>query len=209
MDNELTEIVIVLDRSGSMNACKNDMEGGLNEFVDEQKKVPGRANLTLVQFDTEYEFIHRSKAIETVGHIPLQPRGMTALLDAVGRAVSEVKEAHDKLVEDRKPAKTVVMVITDGYENSSREYTKQQVKALVTERQAAGWQFVFLGADVDAFAEAGGIGVQMSQTADFVKTAGGIKAAYGATGQNVAAFRSGTSSNVAYTQAQKDSMMDK
>lgn len=206
MNNDLTELVIVLDRSGSMNACQSDMEGGLNEFVKTQKECPGQAVLTLVQFDTEYEFIHRSKPIDAVGHIPLQPRGMTALLDALGRAISEVKVSQSQLVEDKKPAKTVVMVVTDGYENSSKEFTKSQVRALVTEQATAGWQFVYLGADVDAFAEAGGMAIATAGTANFAKTADGIKAAYGATAQCVAAFRSGTVDNVAYSQSQRDEM---
>ncbi len=206
MNDNLTEIVVVLDRSGSMNDGRDDMEGGLNEFIKTQKECPGEAVLTLVQFDTEYEFVHKSKPIAAVGHVPLQPRGRTALLDALGRAIAEVKEAQGQLKDENKPAKTVVMVVTDGYENASREYTRQQVKKLVEEQTAAGWQFVYLGADVDAFAEAGAMGVAAAGTTNFNKTQMGIKAAYGATAQNVCMYRSGAKSDVAYSQDQRDAM---
>ena len=206
MKDNLTEIVIVLDRSGSMSHGREDMEGGLNEFVKTQKECPGEAVLTLVQFDTEYEFVHKSKPIQAVGHIPLHPRGCTALLDALGRAIAEVKESQGHLKDENKPAKTVVMVVTDGCENASREYSCEQVKKLVTDQAAAGWQFVYLGADVDAFAEAGGMGIEQQTSGGFVKTASGIANAYGATAQNVCAYRAGTTRNVAYTQKQRDEM---
>lgn len=206
MNDNLTEIVIVLDRSGSMTHGREDMEGGLNEFIKTQKECPGEAVLTLVQFDNQYEFVHKSKPIQAVGHIPLNPRGTTALLDALGRAIAEVKESQGHLKDENKPAKTVVMVVTDGYENASKEYSREQVKALVTEQTTAGWQFVYLGADVDAFAEAGGMGIAQQTSGGFVKTASGIAGAFGATGQNVCAYRAGTTENVAYTQEQRGEM---
>ena len=185
---------------------RDDMEGGLNEFVKTQAECPGEAVLTLVQFDNQYEFVHKSKPIKSVGHIPLQPRGTTALLDALGRAIAEVKESQGKLKDENKPAKTVVMIVTDGHENSSKEYTREQVRKLVAEQSDAGWQFVYLGADVDAFAEAGGMGISQQTSGGFVKTASGIANAYGATGQNVCMYRAGTTDNVAYSQEQRDDM---
>jgi uncharacterized protein YegL len=168
MRSDLTDITVVLDRSGSMQSCQSDMEGGLNAFIDKQKGEPGHAIFTLVQFDTEYEFIHRAMPIKDVPKCSLVPRGGTALLDAVGQAIAQTGERLAATPEDQRPGLVVFLVITDGHENSSREYKKPQIKEMI-ERQERDykWQFTYLGANQDAFSEAGGMGFQTKSAANY------------------------------------------
>ena len=163
MNQDHTEIIIVLDRSGSMNLIKNDMEGGLNQFFEEQKKEPGRATVTLTQFDTEYDVVYSGIDIQSVPKAELVPRGGTALLDAVGRTIHEVGSRLSKTPEADRPGRVIFLIITDGQENSSREFTSEQVKALIKEQiEKYSWQFVYLGANQDAFAEAGHLGINIA-----------------------------------------------
>lgn len=168
MRADLTDIVVVLDRSGSMRSCQEDAEGGLNTFIDEQRKQAGETLFTLVQFDTEYEFVHRGVPIQHVGQCRLVPRGMTALLDAVGRAIVETGERLAAMPEAARPGLVVFVILTDGQENSSKEYSRAQIKDLIEHQQNVyKWQFTFLGANQDAFAEAGGLGIRAAGVANW------------------------------------------
>ena len=163
MRQDLTDITLVVDRSGSMEACRSDAEGGVNRFIKEQQEQPGDALLTLVQFDTEYDFVHTGVAIKDVPEYRLVPRGMTALLDAVGRAVNETGERLDKVAEADRPGCVVFVIVTDGHENSSKEFTKEKVKEMIDrQRGQYNWQFTFLGADAAAFDEAAAMGIPLA-----------------------------------------------
>jgi len=161
MRQDLTEIILIVDRSGSMSACQEDAEGGINTFIEEQKKGVGEANLTLVQFDTRYDFVYKGTPIGDVTPYRLRPAGMTALLDAVGRAISETDERLAAMTEADRPATVICVIVTDGKENASREYTLQQVKAMIEEqRDKYSWHFNFLGANADVFDQATNIGIR-------------------------------------------------
>ena len=160
MRTDLTDITLVVDRSGSMEAIREDAQGGVNAFIREQAGQPGEALLTLVQFDTEYEFIHRGVPIGQAPEYKLVPRGATALLDAVGRAINETGERLAKMPEEDRPGLVVFVVMTDGLENSSKEFDKAQIKKMIQHQQDEfNWHFTFLGANQDAFAEAGAMGI--------------------------------------------------
>ena len=166
MRKDFTDITLVVDRSGSMEAIREDAMGGVNRFILDQAEKPGDAVLTLVQFDTEYEFVHRAKPIKGIPQYVLTPRGGTALLDAVGRAINETGERLTAMPEANRPGLVVFVVMTDGEENSSREFSKKQIKEKISHQQDKyGWQFVFLGANQDAFAEAGAMGMQAQAAA--------------------------------------------
>ena len=128
MKSDLTDITLVVDRSGSMQEIRSDAEGGVNAFVEKQAEEPGEALLTLVQFDTEYDFVHKGVPIDKVPKYELHPRGATALLDAVGRAINETGERLAKMAEPDRPGLVIVVIMTDGLENSSREFTKSKSK---------------------------------------------------------------------------------
>ncbi len=150
--------IFLLDCSGSMESCWDDTIGGYNSLVREQAEFGG--TMTLIQFDHEYQVTYENKPIGEV--VPLtretyKPRGSTALLDAIGRAIKECKT-------DMIPT---VIILTDGHENASKTYTKAHIKDLIFERQKDGWQFVYLGANQDAFAEAGSIGIAPACTMNY------------------------------------------
>ena len=193
MRADFTDITFVVDRSGSMAAIRDDAEGGVNAFVAEQAKAPGEALLTLVQFDTEYEFVHKGMPIHEVGKFELHPRGSTALLDAVGRAVNETGERLANMAEADRPGLVIFVIVTDGQENSSKEFTKQQIKEMIERQQNVySWHFTFLGANQDSFAEAGGMGIHATGVANYA--ADKVLAACLATGDKVLRMRRQSSS---------------
>ncbi len=188
MRSDLTDITLVVDRSGSMANVRDDAEGGINSFITAQVKEPGEALLTLVQFDTEYEFVHKGVPITQVPKYELQPRGWTALLDAVGRAVSETGQRLAQIPDADRPGLVIFVVATDGQENSSKEFTKAQIKEMIERQQKEySWHFTFLGANQDAFAEAGGMGIDAAGVANFQVDKVGV--AYRATSNKVARMR--------------------
>jgi len=188
MKADLTDITLVVDRSGSMDAIRDDAQGGVNTFIADQVRQPGDALLTLVQFDTEYEFLHRGVPIQQVPKYNLVPRGSTALLDAVGRAVNETGERLAKIDEHDRPGLVIFVVMTDGQENSSKEFTKSQIKEMIERQQNVyDWHFTFLASNQDAFAEAGGMGIRATGAANWRMDK--VAATYAATSEKVARMR--------------------
>lgn len=152
-DPNYTAIAVVVDRSGSMMSMQKDAEGGLNTFLTDQKSGPGRCTVRIDQFDTEYENVTKSVDVNSVEPYVLVPRGGTALLDAIGKTVVDFGEELAALPEDQRPGNVIVVVVTDGGENQSREFTNDGVKALITKQETEfGWTFVFLAANQDAIA---------------------------------------------------------
>lgn len=191
MRKDLTDITLVVDRSGSMSSVREDAQGGVNTFIKEQVNQPGEALITLVQFDTEYEFLHRGVPVAEIPAYKLVPRGMTALLDAVGRAINETGERLSQINEEARPGLVVFVVMTDGLENSSREFTKTQIKEMITRQQDEfSWQFTFLGANQDAFAEAGSMGIRPDAAANYSDEK--VAHAWGGTAAKVARMRAQT-----------------
>jgi Mg-chelatase subunit ChlD len=161
-------IVLVIDRSGSMEPVRADTEGGVKTFLGEQRKVPGHTTISLFQFDTEHDEVTSFADVREDLAWRLVPRGGTALLDAVGFAVTKTGERLAALDEAARPGEVIVLIATDGEENSSKEYTLPQVKEMITRQQDDyGWTFVFIGANQDAFAAGGAMGVPAASTADY------------------------------------------
>ena len=164
MRKDLVDLTLVVDRSGSMQTIRDDAEGGINAFIEDQAGEEGEAVLTLVEFDSEYEFLHRAVAIKDVPPYVLTPRGSTALLDAVGRAINETGLRLAKIPESDRPGLVVFVVMTDGQENSSREFKLDDVRKMIDRQQTTyNWQFTFLGADAAAFNDAAKMGSQREQ----------------------------------------------
>ncbi len=158
--NNLTHITVILDRSGSMQSIKSDIIGGFNTFLKQQKEVPGKATLTLVQFDTgnPYEVVHNYRPLQEIPELndrTFVPRGGTPLLDCLGRGINDLSEHINKLTNDQKPDKVFFIIITDGQENSSREFKKSDIVKLIDEKKNKdNWEFLFLSADLDAIGDA-------------------------------------------------------
>lgn len=175
------EIVVVLDKSGSMGVIQNDTIGTLNTFIDEQKNLPKEAFFSLILFDTGYQMIHESLPIKSVPHLTTDtytPGRCTALLDAVGRGIDSLGERLRNLKETNRPDKVIFVIITDGEENSSRHYTKDKIKSMIELQQNEyNWQFLFLGANIDAFAGAQNLGIQQRYAANYSHNSRGVRSA--------------------------------
>jgi len=190
MNNDVTEIVAVFDKSGSMGKIKSDVIGGFNEFLKGQQELEGEANLTLVLFDTNYKIAYKGVPIRDVQ--PLNedtyvPGGWTALLDAVGISIHETKE---RLSSELVEPKVIFLIMTDGEENKSREYQRSQIFDSITEQTEKGWEFIFLGANQDAIQEGGHLGITADKAYTYSSDARGTRAAYSAKiGTAVAGFR--------------------
>lgn len=176
-----TEIVMVLDKSGSMQRLKEDAIGGFNKFVEEQKAEPEEATLRLVQFDTNYFVgpVFPLPSVPALTAASYKPGGWTALLDALGRTILETGRRLAAMPETSRPDKVIVVTITDGEENSSHEFSLTQVRDMITHQQDRySWKFIFLGANQDAFAEARKLGMNQDLVARYVQSDEGIAAAY-------------------------------
>lgn len=182
MRENLTEMVFVLDRSGSMSGLAADTIGGFNELIEKQKKIEGDAYVTTVLFDHEYEVLHDHVALKEVAPLTDKEyfaRGSTALLDAVGRTINAVGVRLAATPEEERPEHVVFVITTDGMENASREYTAKQVREMVEhQQQKYSWQFVFLGANMDAVSEARNLGISAKYAADFTPSHSGVRKMY-------------------------------
>lgn len=206
-DKNLTWIVFLLDRSGSMQSMKSDVEGGFAAFIEEQKKVDGACAVTLAQFDDSYEVVYTDKPLNEVQELDLRPRGMTALLDSMGRVITDTKSRIKALPKDSRPGSVIMAIMTDGLENSSREWTRDAIKSLVKKHTAKhDWQFLYMGANQDAIEEGSKIGVSAANSMTY--TADNAVGAMTSSGLNVAAYRSARAAgnvfaSVAYSDSQR------
>jgi Mg-chelatase subunit ChlD len=210
MRKDLTDITMVVDRSGSMESIKADAEGGVNTFVNEQKNALGAALLTLVQFDNEYEFVHSGVPIQRVSRFKLVPRGSTALLDAVGRAINETGARLAAMEESQRPGLVVFVIVTDGQENSSREFNRDQIRKMIEHQQTVySWHITFLAANQDAFAEGTSLGIAAAGIANY--SADKIGGAHMATSRKVSRMRVSASVGETvdnnFTEAEQNSML--
>ena len=184
MKSNRTNIITILDRSGSMSGRQDDVIGGYNNFVKEQVDSEGEIRFTLAQFDHEYEMVYDNIPIVEVPSLDFSPRGSTALLDAIGRTINTVIERYKKNIV--KPDKTLFVIITDGYENSSSEFNNKQIKVLVEKvKEEYDFQFLFLGADIDGFA--GGTGMSF-KAANSVSVSSDYRSTFTTLSNNVKSY---------------------
>ena len=184
LNTNLTEIVFILDRSGSMMSLTDDTIGGFNSFIEKQKNEPGDALLTTVLFDDQYEILHNGMNIREVQPLSRDQywaRGMTAMYDAIGKTINEVGRRLSETPEEQRPGKVIFVITTDGYENASREFTQTKVKEMIQHQaEKYSWEFLFLGANIDSVKQAGNIGIKSDYAANYCATADGITSMYAA-----------------------------
>lgn len=181
MKNGLTELVFILDRSGSMSGLENDTIGGFNSVLEKQRGEEGECVVTTVLFDHYYELLHDRIDIRAVSPLTEKEyyvRGNTALLDAVGKTIEKIDTAQENTAEDYRAEHVIFVIITDGYENASREYTYPKIRALIKAREAKGWQFMFLGANIDVAETAERIGIRKEYSAEFIADKEGVNDTY-------------------------------
>ena len=194
MNQNLTEIVFILDRSGSMSHLVNDTIGGFNSFVEEQKKQDGEALLTTILFDDQYDVLHSGKDIKTVELLTNKEyfvRGGTALLDAIAKSINEVGARLNNTNEEDRPAKVLFVITTDGEENASKEFTRQQVKEMIEHQQEKyGWSFLFMGANMDAVSTAQSYGISGNNSVTYTASSIGTRSIYTSLNSTISAYRS-------------------
>ena len=181
MKENLTELVFIVDRSGSMGGLETDTIGGFNATLDAHRSAEGEAVVSTVLFDNEMLVLHDREPIAEVAPLTdrdYRVRGCTALLDAVGGAIKHIGRVQGYLPEEYRPARTIVVITTDGYENASRKYTYDQVKRMVEQKKEQGWEFLFLGADIDAVGEAARIGISQDRAVMNLADGEGQRVAY-------------------------------
>ena len=193
MKKNLTEIVLILDRSGSMSGLEGDTIGGFNAMLDKQKKEPGEAYISTVLFDHETQVIYDRLPLDKVPQLTREDyyvRGCTALLDAVGGAIHHIGNVHKYAREEDRPERTLFVITTDGMENASRRYDYQKIKAMISrQKEKYGWEFLFLGANIDAAKEAARFGISADRAANYHADSAGTEVIYEAVSETVRNFR--------------------
>ncbi|MUL49118.1 VWA domain-containing protein [Mycobacterium sp. CBMA293] len=205
-NQNLTHLVFLLDRSGSMQSIKSDVIGGFDAFLSEQRAAEGDCSVTLAQFDDHYEVVYHKIPLTSVPTLTLEPRGRTALLDSMGKLITDTAAEFNMLVEGDRPGTVVVAIMTDGLENASTEWHRPDIKSLVEQQTSAGWEFLYLGADQDAVEVGKGLGVKEEQAVTYAR--GKSREAMMAVAGNVRGYRNARVANPgaampAFTEAQR------
>jgi uncharacterized protein YegL len=193
-----TSINVIIDASGSMQHLTHDTIGSFNSFLTEQKAFPGEAAFTLCTFNTDYRLVHDFKQISGVPELDAtvyRAEGGTALLDAMGTTIDSVGRKLAAMSDDQRPDKVIFLIITDGHENSSHRYSPAQIKEMVEhQKDKYSWEFVFMGANIDAIAAGAGLGIDVRNTLNYAATSVGTKSLYSTVSASMNSYRSSNSS---------------
>ncbi|BBY73573.1 hypothetical protein MPRF_04720 [Mycolicibacterium parafortuitum] len=213
MSNQnLTLIAFLLDRSGSMQSIKSDVVGGFDAFLAEQRAGDGDCRVTLAQFDNEYEVVYRAVPVSDVPPLVLNPRNTTALLDSMGKLITDTAAEIAALADDDKPGSVIIAIMTDGLENASHEWSRPAIKSLVEQQtNEFGWEFLYMGADQDAVEVGKNLGVKAEQAVTYSR--GKSREAMAAMSGNVRGYRTakitgGAAAMPAFTEDQRSKLAD-
>lgn len=194
-DKNKTEIAVVLDRSGSMTAIATDMVGGFTTFVENQRKLPGECALSLYQFDHAYETLYEEKPLADVPPLRLEPRGNTALYDAVGRTILQLGRRLSSKPEHERPGSVVVMIITDGHENASQEFSLSRLREMIkTQEEKYQWRFAFMGSA--GLQDAQQLQISQTSTMSYDANTQGVWRMYNQASKGIGAYRNAVSCGV-------------
>ena len=193
MKKDSTELVFILDRSGSMHGMEADTIGGFNSMLKKQKEEPGECRITTVLFDDRYELLHDRLDLQAVAELTDKDytvRGCTALIDAIGKTIKKIGDAQKHTAEEYRASKVLFVIITDGYENASRRYSSAEVKAMIErQKEKYGWEFIFLGANIDAVETARHFGIAEDRAVNFHNDHVGVHLNYSVMADVAADFR--------------------
>lgn len=194
LNNNITEIVFILDRSGSMSGLEKDTIGGFNAMIEKQKKQDGKAYVSTVLFDHESVVLHDRLPLEQIKPMTEDDytvRGCTALLDAIGGAVKHIGNIHKYARPEDVPEHTMFVITTDGLENASRKYNSRDIKRLIESKKEEGWEFLFIGANIDAIETANTYGIGADRAVNYNADSQGTGVVFEAVSETVAKFRGG------------------
>ena len=189
-----TELIFILDRSGSMSGLESDTIGGFNATISDQKKIDGETRVTTILFDNFFEVLHDRINLQDIAPLTDKDyfvRGGTALYDAVALGIRKIANVQKQTRKEGRADKVIMVITTDGYENSSRETNAAMLHQMIDDCKKEGWEFLFLGADIDAQAAAGNIGIETHRAANFVKDSQGVRVQYDSLNVAISAMRSG------------------
>ena len=193
MKKNLTELVFILDKSGSMSGLEKDTIGGFNSLLDQQRKVDGECVITTVLFDNRYELLHDRidiRAVQPITGKEYFVGGSTALLDAIGKTIHKIGTVQKNTTEDYRAEKVMFVIITDGEENASRHFSSAQIRQMIQrQKERYGWEFIFLGANIDAVETAGRFGIDADRAVDYVPDGEGTELNFRMMSETVATFR--------------------
>lgn len=204
----ITELVFILDRSGSMSGLENETIGGFNGLIEKQKREAGKAYVTTTLFDQSLECVHKGENIRYVAPLNKDlyyPRGTTALLDAVAKTILQVKQRHQEMPDHKRPTKTLVVITTDGHKNASHQYDYYDVKTLIKkQKELYDWEFLFLGANIDATKEASKFGIDQDRSVNYHADKEGVKTHYKELCKTMSHYRQNNSLSQNWQQAIKE-----
>ena len=209
--DNLTEIVAILDRSGSMQSIIDDAIGGFNTFLKDQKKEDIPAKMTLALFDDQYELVYDNvelNDVEKMTNKVWSPRGLTALYDAIGMTVNKVADRHKKMKKEERPNKVLVAIVTDGMENASSEFTNESIKKLTKKMEKKDWQFIYLASNQDAFNVGTSFGVKGGNTFTYANTSVGNQVMFSALSNATIKYRTVTTDSANYQNISANLMVD-
>ena len=193
MEKERTELVLILDKSGSMAGLESDTIGGFNSMLEKQKKASGECNITTVLFDHNYELLHDRIDIRGVSKLTQEDYtvgGSTALIDAIGKTIFKINNVQKNTAKEFKAEKVLFVIITDGDENASRDCNAEDVKRLIQEqKEKYGWEFIFLGANIDAVSTASSLGIGPNLSAEYLADSEGTRLSFDAMSDAILEYR--------------------
>lgn len=202
-DPKYTAVALLVDRSGSMASIADDATGAIAAFIKDQIAQPGRCTITLADFDSEYQVVYPSTDVNEAPAYRLQPRGSTALLDSIGRLITDFGRELARMAEKKRPANVVFVVQTDGYENASKVWNRELIKNLIADQEAKyNWKFVYLGANQDAIAEGAKMGFGSDSSITYASTHAGMQSTSTLLSNYVGSVRS--TGTYAFTDADRD-----
>jgi uncharacterized protein YegL len=213
--SDLTLIAMLVDHSGSMAQCREDMEGGLNTFIETQRCQPGSLDLAMAEFDDDFDIVRPMGRLGTAYRYELRPRGMTALHDAMARYITEIGAQLKDLPEGQRPARVIMVIVTDGKENASTEYRAEAGRAQIRDmvkrqRDEFAWEFVFLGADIDAPLVGEGLGMSRGSSMTYDKmNPRAVYDSFASVSANISDYRIGAASSTNFTEEDRDKAMGK
>ena len=203
-----TDITIILDRSGSMGTIKSATIEGFNSFLKDQREDALKSNLTFIQFDDYYETVYEAKPIDCVhylNHDTFQPRGMTALLDAIGTTINTTKKRIHQLPKSKRPKNVLIAIITDGMENASSKFNRPEIFKMIRKREEEnGWKFVFIAANQDAIYEASKFGIHSDCSLSFSADEGGMKDAMHSLSENISHMKKCESNEFQFSEEDRE-----
>ncbi len=192
MKNNITEAVFILDRSGSMGGLEGDTIGGFNSTLKKQKVLDGKCYITTVLFDDKYEIIHDRAEVREANELTEKEyfvRGCTALVDAIGKTIVHIEKIHKYSRPEDVPEHTIFFITTDGMENASREYTAKKVRKMIEQKKETGWEFIFIGANIDAVETAESMGISSDMSVDYVNDSAGVTNAHNSIARALSSMR--------------------